>query len=327
MEARPQLHAALGRSRDEDREVLGARFLLEPVARPRPRRPSASRGDGEVADRARARPSARRARRGEVGSDQGMTDRVIGRPRRPEPRSCAARAVGRDRLAGGGADDCPERGRPVRTSRRGSARGSSRRHRRGAVRRGACDPRLCSRSSRCSSWPRWPVPSPSACPGIRLIFGDPGGTPPPAVASPTAPATNGASAPPAGSSIDLGEQVDPASLADRVDFPVLFPSDPALGPPDAAYVSGRDEVALVWAPSDDLPPTVESDIGLLIMQFRGIRVARTDRQDHQFRDRSSSPSGSREGSGYWISGDPMRSSTCRPRASTSTRAGAGSATP
>ena len=31
----------------------------------------------------------------------------------------------------------------------------------------------------------------------------------------------------------------------------------------------RDEVALVWAPSDDLPPTVEPDIGLLIMQFRG----------------------------------------------------------
>ena len=140
-------------------------------------------------------------------------------------------------------------------------------------------------------------------PGIRLIFGDPGGTPPPAVASPTAPATNGPSAPPAGSSIDLGEQVDPASLGDRVDFPVLFPGDPALGPPDAAYVSERNEVALVWAPSDDLPPTVESDIGLLIMQFEGSvspepigKIISTGTVVEPVRMSA--------GSGYWIAGDP-----------------------
>ena len=213
------------------------------------------------------------------------------------------------------------------TSRRESARGSSRRHRRGAVRRGVCDPPWCSRSSPCSSWPRWPAPWPSACPGIRLIFGDPGGTPPPAVASPTAPATGGASAPPAGSSIDLGEQVDPASLGDRVDFPVLFPSDPALGAPDAAYVSERDEVALVWAPSDDLPPTVESDIGLLIMQFEG--------------SVSPEPIGKIISSGTVVEpvriGDGLRVLDHRrsarlllhvaQRASTSTRVAAGSATP
>ena len=75
--------------------------------------------------------------------------------------------------------------------------------------------------------------------------------------------------PPAGSSLDLGERVDPAAAEERVHFPVLLPTDPALGAPDAAYVSERDEVALVWGPRDDLPPTVESDIGLLIMQFRG----------------------------------------------------------
>lgn len=140
-------------------------------------------------------------------------------------------------------------------------------------------------------------------PGIRLIFGDPGASPPPAVASPTAPASGGASAPPAGSSIDLGEQVDPATLADRVDFPVVFPSDPALGPPDAAYVSRRDEVALVWAPSDDLPPTVEPDIGLLIMQFRGsvtpepigkMIASGTVVESVQLGD----------GAAYWITGDP-----------------------
>ena len=140
-------------------------------------------------------------------------------------------------------------------------------------------------------------------PGIRLIFGDPGASSPPAVASPTAPASGGASAPPAGSSIDLGEQVDPATLADRVDFPVVLPSDPALGPPDAAYVSRRDEVALVWAPSDDLPPTVEPDIGLLIMQFRGsvtpepigkMIASGTVVEPVQVGD----------GAGYWITGDP-----------------------
>lgn len=140
-------------------------------------------------------------------------------------------------------------------------------------------------------------------PGIRLIFGDPGASPPPAIASPTAPATGGASAPPPGSSIDLGEQVDPATLGDRVDFPVLFPSDSALGGPDAAYVSERDEVALVWAPSDDLPPTVEPDIGLLIMEFRGsvtpepigkIIGSGTDVEPVRVGD----------GSGFWITGDP-----------------------
>ena len=75
--------------------------------------------------------------------------------------------------------------------------------------------------------------------------------------------------PPAGSSLDLGERVDPAAAEERVHFPVLLPADPVLGAPDAAYVSERDEVALVWGPRDDLPPTVESDIGLLIMQFKG----------------------------------------------------------
>jgi len=137
-------------------------------------------------------------------------------------------------------------------------------------------------------------------PGIRLIFGDPGGTPPPAVAT-LAPTPTG-SAPPAGSSLDLGERVDPETAAERAGFPVRLPADPALGAPDAVYVSGRDEVALVWAPTDELPPTIESDIGLLLMQFRG--------------SVSPEPIGKIIGSGttvepvriadggYWIDGDP-----------------------
>ena len=133
-------------------------------------------------------------------------------------------------------------------------------------------------------------------PGIRLIFGDPGGTPPPAVATPAG------STSPAGSSLELGEPVDPTSAAERAGFPVLLPSDPALGAPDAVYVSERDEVALVWAPTDDLPPTAESDIGMLIMQFRGsvspepigkIISSGTIVEPVRIAD-----------GGYWIAGDP-----------------------
>ena len=91
--------------------------------------------------------------------------------------------------------------------------------------------------------------------------------------------------------------------AERVDFPVLFPSDPALGAPDAAYVSERDEVALVWAPSDDLPPTVESDIGLLIMQFQG-SVSPEPIGKIISSGTMVEPVRMGDGSGYWISGDP-----------------------
>jgi hypothetical protein len=137
-------------------------------------------------------------------------------------------------------------------------------------------------------------------PGIRLIFGDPGGTPPPAVATPAPTPT--ASAQPAGSSLDLGQRVDAATAAERAGFEVRLPADPALGAPDAVYVSGRDEVALVWAPTDDLPPTIESDIGLLIMQFRGsvspepigkIIGSGTEVEPVRIGD-----------GGYWIDGDP-----------------------
>ena len=138
-------------------------------------------------------------------------------------------------------------------------------------------------------------------PGIRLIFGNPGGSPPPAVATP-APTPTG-SAPPAGSSLDLGERVDPATAAERAGFPVRLPTDPALGAPDAVYVSGRDEVALVWAPTDELPPTIESDIGLLIMQFRG-SVTPEPIGKMLSSGTSVEPVQLGDGSAYWITGDP-----------------------
>jgi len=138
-------------------------------------------------------------------------------------------------------------------------------------------------------------------PGIRLIFGDPGGTPPPAVA--TAAPTPTGSQEPAGSSLDLGQLVDADTASEGAGFPVRLPTDPALGAPDAVWLSERDEVALAWTPTDDLPPTIESDIGLLVMQFRGsvtpepigkIISSGTVVEPVQLDD----------GTAYWISGDP-----------------------
>ena len=138
-------------------------------------------------------------------------------------------------------------------------------------------------------------------PGIRLIFGDPGGTPPPAVATP-APTLSG-SPPPAGSSLGLGQLVDVDTAAGRAGFPIRVPTDPALGEPDAVYVSGRDEVALVWAPTDDLPPTIESDIGLLIMEFHG-SVTPEPIGKMISSGTEVEPVGLEDGTAYWISGDP-----------------------
>ena len=137
--------------------------------------------------------------------------------------------------------------------------------------------------------------------GVWGIFWGPPAAPPPRGA-PTPAATPPGSAEPAGSSLDLGELVDADTASERAGFPVRVPTDAALGAPDAVYVSGRDEVALVWAPTDDLPPTIESDIGLLIMQFRGsvspepigkIIGSGTDVEPVRIGD-----------GGYWIDGDP-----------------------
>jgi hypothetical protein len=82
-----------------------------------------------------------------------------------------------------------------------------------------------------------------------------------------------------------------------------LPTDPTLGPPDATYVSDREEVALVWAPTDDLPPTVESDIGLLIMQFRGsVTPEPIGKMISSGTVVEPVPLG--DGTAYWISGDP-----------------------
>ncbi len=100
--------------------------------------------------------------------------------------------------------------------------------------------------------PRGPVNGPSL-------------SPPPTVA----PSSTPAGAP--GSRMGLGTRVDLADLDAQAGFPVRWPSDPALGPPDAAYIdpSKNGQVALVWAARPDLPATLEPGVGLVLTAFRG----------------------------------------------------------
>jgi hypothetical protein len=108
-------------------------------------------------------------------------------------------------------------------------------------------------------------------PGLRIIFGDVPSQRP--VASPTASAAArsplaSASPGPLGSSLGLGAAIPLADVEGRAGFDLVLPEDPAIGPPDVAYVLGR-RVNLVWATSPGLPDTEVDGIGLLISEFEG----------------------------------------------------------
>ena len=103
-------------------------------------------------------------------------------------------------------------------------------------------------------------------PGLRLILGPTPVSPPPTLAPSASPA---AGAP--GSGMGLGEQVPLDELDSRAGFDVAWPSDPALGPPDAAYIdpSLGGQVALVWRSRDGFPDTLEPGVGLIVTAFQG----------------------------------------------------------
>lgn len=137
-------------------------------------------------------------------------------------------------------------------------------------------------------------------PGLRLIFGPPPGSPLPTL-EPSATAVPGGP----GSSLGLGTRIDPAGLDSRAGFPVRLPADPAVGPPDAAYVdpARNDQVTVAWAPRPGLPPTIDPGVGLLLTQFRG-------RTDEGFFSKAVDSGTTVErlrvagGPGYWVSGRP-----------------------
>ena len=133
-------------------------------------------------------------------------------------------------------------------------------------------------------------------PGLRFVLGGPT----PSLPLPTPPFGAGSEAPGAG--FGLGTPTTLEAAAATVDFAVLLPADPAIGPPDAVYVAA-DRVILAWAPSDALPDTEGDGVGLLISEFRG-------RIDGGWVEKVIASGTTLEAllvdgaRGYWIAGDP-----------------------
>jgi hypothetical protein len=139
-------------------------------------------------------------------------------------------------------------------------------------------------------------------PGLRIILGQPPGSPPPTVTAPSGAGSSGlpgGSRPPGapGSTLRLGEPVPLADVEALTGIPTLLPTAPAIGPPDAVYVdrSHSNQVAL--------PRTLDPSVGLILMRFDG----RTDEGYHQKLvglGVTSEPVKVSGRSGFWISGDP-----------------------
>lgn len=134
-------------------------------------------------------------------------------------------------------------------------------------------------------------------PGLRLIFG------PPPVPTPIATVRPSGLAP--GATLGLGQRVDPADLASRAAFPIRYPTDPILGPPDTAWIdpTKAGQVSLVWQAGPGLPATIDPSVGLLLGQFDG-RV--NDGFINKAIDSGTTVERVRVGANpaFWISGDP-----------------------
>lgn len=134
-------------------------------------------------------------------------------------------------------------------------------------------------------------------PGLRFILG--GAAPRLPVATPT-PA--GSSPAALGAGFGLGTPTTLAEASASVDFPLLLPTEPAVGPPDAVYVAA-DRVVVAWSPSDVLPDVEGDGVGLLISEFRG-------RLDGGYIEKLIDTGTRLEAvtvggaTGYWISGGP-----------------------
>jgi hypothetical protein len=131
-------------------------------------------------------------------------------------------------------------------------------------------------------------------PGLRILFG-----PVPSPAAPAPSPSGGAGAP--GALLALGTPLTLDEASDLVAFDVLLPPDPAIGPPDAAYLAGH-RLALVWGPDPALPGTAVADVGLLLIEIN----ATVDEGMIQKIVDSGTPVEAIDvdgAPGYWISGD------------------------
>jgi hypothetical protein len=108
-----------------------------------------------------------------------------------------------------------------------------------------------------------PTPSPSPAPSV--VVGSPATSPSPAAAASPSPTTSG----PPGSNLGFGDPVTLDEARARAGFPILLPTDPRLGPPDAVWIDDVDRVTLVWRARPDLPASEESGVGLVVSEFPG----------------------------------------------------------
>jgi hypothetical protein len=150
-------------------------------------------------------------------------------------------------------------------------------------------------------------------PGLRITLGEP---PASLLPSPTPGASAGATRsgtptpsptlpPIAGMNLRLGRQVSLDEVESLTGVPVRLPADERLGRPESVWVdrAKADQVAYVWASSDELPQSLEPGVGLILMRFDGTT-------DDEFYEKAIH-SGTTlvrvtvDGhDGYWISGDP-----------------------
>jgi hypothetical protein len=108
-----------------------------------------------------------------------------------------------------------------------------------------------------------------------------------------------------GERLQLGELISLPAASTRVSFHIFVPQ--SLGNPDRVYLREPPpldgEISLVYAPRAGLPPTKETSLGLLLMEFRGdinpgfFNKLTGAGSTVEVVDVNGSP-------GYWISGQP-----------------------
>jgi hypothetical protein len=145
-------------------------------------------------------------------------------------------------------------------------------------------------------------------PGLRLILGPAPVSPPPSLVpggSPVGSVPGASSTRVPGADLGLGELVPLDQLDAQAGFRVDRPSDPALGPPDAAYIDPKlgGQVALVWRSRDGLPDTLAPGVGLIVTAFQGTTDSGfyTKAISTGTRVKSVLVDGDRA---FWLSGDP-----------------------
>jgi hypothetical protein len=136
-------------------------------------------------------------------------------------------------------------------------------------------------------------------PGIRIVFGGP--TPPPPSSSPT-PTTEPAPSTPLGIAMGLGVNVPVDEAARLANLDLILPRDPAIGPPDEAFVLAN-RAALLWSGRPGLPADPGTGVGLLISEFHG-HVDEGYYQKTLDNSSTVTPVTVNGKPGFWISGSP-----------------------